>query len=43
MCGRKTQKNVHHAGFPDIDEMEFAASFVPSAFGSGDIYNIFQF
>ncbi|MFC2164750.1 PP2C family protein-serine/threonine phosphatase [Acidobacteriota bacterium] len=34
--------NLHSSGFPKINEMEFAASFVPSAFGSGDIYNIFQ-
>lgn len=35
-------KNLHPTGFPDVDQMEFAASFVPSAFGSGDIYNIFR-
>jgi sigma-B regulation protein RsbU (phosphoserine phosphatase) len=42
MCGRKIQINLYSTGFPDINEMEFAANFVPSAFGSGDIYNIFQ-
>jgi sigma-B regulation protein RsbU (phosphoserine phosphatase) len=40
MGERQDRKNLHPTGFPDIDELEFAASFVPSAFGSGDIYNI---
>jgi sigma-B regulation protein RsbU (phosphoserine phosphatase) len=42
MPGRKNQLNLQSSEFPNINEMEFAASFVPSAFGSGDIYNIFK-
>lgn len=42
MSGRKAHKNLYPVGFPDIDEMEIAATFIPSAFGSGDIYNIFK-
>lgn len=41
MSSGKSQISLHPKGFPDIEEMEFAATFVPSAFGSGDIYNIF--
>jgi sigma-B regulation protein RsbU (phosphoserine phosphatase) len=42
MGEQQSGKNLHPTGFPDIDEIEFAASFVPSAFGSGDIYNIIR-
>jgi len=42
MWRRQARTNLHPTGFPDVAAMEFAANFVPSAFGSGDIYNIFQ-
>lgn len=42
VSGQEAQKSLLPSGFPDISNMEFAASFVPSAFGSGDIYNIFR-
>jgi sigma-B regulation protein RsbU (phosphoserine phosphatase) len=42
ISGQEAQKSLLPSGFPDISNMEFAASFIPSAFGSGDIYNIFR-
>ncbi len=42
VSGQEAQKSLLPSTFPDISNMEFAASFIPSAFGSGDIYNIFQ-
>ncbi len=42
ISGQETQKSLLPSSFPDISNMEFAASFIPSAFGSGDIYNIFR-
>jgi len=42
ISGQEAQKSLLPSGFPDISNMEFAASFIPSAYGSGDIYNIFR-
>jgi sigma-B regulation protein RsbU (phosphoserine phosphatase) len=42
LSGQEAQKSLLPSAFPDISNMEFAASFIPSAYGSGDIYNIFR-
>jgi sigma-B regulation protein RsbU (phosphoserine phosphatase) len=42
ISGQEAQKSLLPSGFPDISNMEFAARFIPSAYGSGDIYNIFR-
>lgn len=42
LSGQEAQKSLLPSGFPKISSMEFAARFIPSAFGSGDIYNIFR-
>jgi len=42
VSGQEAQKSLLPSGFPEISNMEFAASFIPSAYGSGDIYNIFR-
>lgn len=42
VSGQEAQKSLLPSAFPEISNMEFAASFIPSAFGSGDIYNIFR-
>ncbi|MGB6339546.1 MAG: SpoIIE family protein phosphatase [Candidatus Aminicenantaceae bacterium] len=42
VSGQEAQKSLLPSGFPDVSNMKFAASFIPSAFGSGDIYNIFR-
>jgi sigma-B regulation protein RsbU (phosphoserine phosphatase) len=42
VSGQEAQKSLLPSAFPDISNMEFAASFIPSAYGSGDIYNIFR-
>ena len=40
--GREAQESLLPVNFPDIPGMEIAARFLPSAFVSGDIYNIFR-
>ncbi len=42
VSGQEAQKSLLPSCFSDMSNMEFAASFIPSAFGSGDIYNIFR-
>jgi len=42
LSGREAQESMIPVSFPDIPNMEIAARFVPSAFVSGDIYNIFR-
>ena len=42
VSGQEAQKSLLPSCFPEMSNMEFAASFIPSAFGSGDIYNIFR-
>lgn len=42
VSGQEAQKSLLPSAFPYISNMEFAASFIPSAYGSGDIYNIFR-
>jgi sigma-B regulation protein RsbU (phosphoserine phosphatase) len=42
VSGQEAQKSLLPSTFPDLSNMEFAASFIPSAYGSGDIYNIFR-
>ncbi len=42
LSGREVQESMIPVSFPDIPNMEIAARFIPSAFVSGDIYNIFR-
>jgi sigma-B regulation protein RsbU (phosphoserine phosphatase) len=42
VSGQEAQKSLLPSAFPHISNMQFAASFIPSAYGSGDIYNIFR-
>jgi sigma-B regulation protein RsbU (phosphoserine phosphatase) len=42
VSGREAQESMIPVSFPDIPGMEIAARFIPSAFVSGDIYNIFR-
>ncbi|MGD9346826.1 MAG: SpoIIE family protein phosphatase, partial [Candidatus Aminicenantes bacterium] len=42
VSGQEAQKRLLPSTFPDFSNMEFAARFIPSAYGSGDIYNIFR-
>jgi sigma-B regulation protein RsbU (phosphoserine phosphatase) len=42
ISGQEAQKSLLPSAFPDNSNMEFAANFIPSAYGSGDIYNIFR-
>lgn len=42
VSGQEAQKSLLPSAFPYISNMEFAASFIPSSYGSGDIYNIFR-
>jgi len=42
ISGQEAQKSLLPSNFPDFSNMEFAARFIPSAYGSGDIYNIFR-
>lgn len=42
VSGREAQESMIPVSFPEISAMEIAARFIPSAFVSGDIYNIFR-
>jgi sigma-B regulation protein RsbU (phosphoserine phosphatase) len=42
ISGQEAQKSLLPSAYPEMSNMEFAANFIPSAYGSGDIYNIFR-
>ncbi|MBC8412621.1 MAG: SpoIIE family protein phosphatase [Nitrospira sp.] len=41
-AARKLQESFLPAKFPEIENVDFAARFIPSSYVSGDIYNIFR-
>ncbi len=42
LSGREAQASLIPMHFPDIPNMEIAARFIPSAYVSGDLYDIFR-
>ncbi len=40
--GREAQESMLPVHFPDIPQLEIAARFIPSAYVSGDLYDIFR-
>ncbi len=40
--GREAQESLLPVHFPDIPQLEIAARFIPSAYVSGDLYDIFR-